>query len=38
MSGEKTTMAGAKGFAIILGSMIAIIGALWLIAMLVAPH
>jgi preprotein translocase subunit SecG len=38
VSGEKTTMAGAKGFAIILGSMIAIIGALWLIASMVAPH
>lgn len=38
MSGEKTTISGAKGFAIILGAMFGIIGVLWLIATLVAPH
>ena len=37
MSDQKT-MSGAKGFAIVLGSMLGIIAVLWLIATLVAPH
>ena len=36
-SGEPGT-SGAKGFAVILGAMLGIIGLLWLIAALVAPH
>jgi hypothetical protein len=32
------TNSGAKGFAVILGVMLGIIGALWLIATLVSPH
>lgn len=37
MNGEKTPMTGAKGFAVILGSMFAIVAALWLVAALAAP-
>jgi hypothetical protein len=35
---KQTGASGAKGFAIILGTMVGIIGLLWLIATLVAPH
>jgi hypothetical protein len=35
---SKTPTSGAKGFAVILGAMLGIIGLLWLIAALVAPH
>jgi hypothetical protein len=35
---NRTPTSGAKGFAVILGAMLGIIGLLWLIAMLVAPH
>ena len=38
MSGEKTPTSGANGFAIVIGAMFGIIGVLWLIATLVAPH
>jgi hypothetical protein len=37
VSGEKSTLSGAKGFAIILGSMFGIIALLWVLAALVAP-
>jgi hypothetical protein len=35
---SRTPTSGAKGFAVILGTMLGIIGLLWLIATLVAPH
>ena len=35
---SRTPTSGAKGFAVILGAMLGIIGLLWLIATLVAPH
>jgi hypothetical protein len=35
---SETPASGAKGFAIILGAMLGIIGLLWLIAALIAPH
>ncbi|HEX6469416.1 MAG TPA: hypothetical protein VF069_09995 [Streptosporangiaceae bacterium] len=35
---SRTPTSGAKGFAVILGVMLGIIGLLWLIATLVAPH
>jgi hypothetical protein len=35
---RRTTTSGAKGFAIVFGAMVGIIGALWLIATLVSPH
>ncbi|HEU5155988.1 MAG TPA: hypothetical protein VFU43_03260 [Streptosporangiaceae bacterium] len=35
---SRTPTSGAKGFAIILGAMLGIIGLLWLIAALVSPH
>jgi hypothetical protein len=38
VSGEKASISGAKGFAIVFGSMVGIIGLLWLISALVAPH
>lgn len=37
MSAEKTPMAGAKGFAIVVGGMFGIMAVLWLIAALLAP-
>ncbi len=37
--GMRTTgVSGGKGLAIILGAMLGIIGLLWLVAVLVAPH
>jgi hypothetical protein len=38
VSGERTSISGAKGFAIVFGAMIGIIGVLWLVSALVAPH
>lgn len=38
VSAEKTSNSGAKGFAIILGSMVGIIGILWLIGALLSSH
>ena len=35
---SRTPTSGAKGFAVILGAMVGIIGLLWLITALVAPH
>jgi hypothetical protein len=35
---DKAALSGAKGFAIILGAMLGIIGLLWLVAALVAPN
>jgi hypothetical protein len=35
---SRAPTSGAKGFAVILGTMLGIIGLLWLIATLVAPH
>ena len=35
---SRTPTSGAKGFAVILGAMLGIIGLLWLIAALVSPH
>jgi hypothetical protein len=35
---SRTPTSGAKGFAVILGVMLGIIGLLWLIATLVSPH
>jgi hypothetical protein len=35
---SRTPTSGAKGFAVIFGAMVGIIGLLWLIAALVAPH
>jgi hypothetical protein len=35
---SRTPTSGAKGFAVILGAMVGIIGLLWLIAALVSPH
>jgi len=35
---SRTPTSGAKGFAVILGAMLGIIGLLWLIATLVSPH
>ncbi|MBA9001873.1 MULTISPECIES: hypothetical protein [Thermomonospora] len=37
MSGEKAPMSGAKGFALIIGGMFAVMLVLWLIATLAAP-
>ncbi|MCP2340347.1 preprotein translocase subunit SecG [Actinomadura rupiterrae] len=37
MSGEKSTLSGPKGFALVLAGMLAIIGVLFLIAYLAAP-
>lgn len=37
MSGDKATVSGAKGFAVIMGAMFGIVGVLWLLAMLVSP-
>lgn len=38
VSGGRTPMTGAKGFVIIVGSMIGILAVLWAIAALAAPH
>jgi hypothetical protein len=35
---SRTPTSGAKGFAVILGAMLGIIGLLWLIATLASPH
>lgn len=35
---SRAPTSGAKGFAVILGVMLGIIGLLWLIATLVSPH
>jgi hypothetical protein len=35
---DQKTLSGAKGFAIVFGAMVGIIGVLWLIATLVSPH
>lgn len=37
MSSEKTGVAGAKGFALMLGGMLGIMAVLWFLASLVAP-
>ncbi len=37
MSGEKPTVAGPKGFAIVLGAMLGVMLVLWGLAALVAP-
>jgi hypothetical protein len=38
MSSEKKPMTGAKGFAIIVGAMFAVIIALWVIGYFLSPH
>lgn len=35
---NETPASGAKGLAVVLGGMLGIIGLLWLIAALIAPH
>jgi hypothetical protein len=35
---DKAPTSGAKGFAVVLSAMLGIIGLLWLIAAMVAPH
>jgi preprotein translocase subunit SecG len=37
MSGEKAPMTGARGFAIVMGAMFAIMAVLWVIAAVLAP-
>ncbi|REE97529.1 hypothetical protein DFJ69_3002 [Thermomonospora umbrina] len=37
MNGEKAPLTGAKGFAVIVGGMFAIMAVLWAIAALAAP-
>jgi hypothetical protein len=37
VNSEKSTLSGAKGFAVILGSMLGVIALLWVLAALVAP-
>ncbi|SEG71344.1 hypothetical protein SAMN04489712_109262 [Thermomonospora echinospora] len=37
MSGGKAPMSGAKGFAVVIGGMFAIILVLWVLAALLAP-
>ncbi|GAA2074743.1 hypothetical protein GCM10009780_08610 [Actinomadura alba] len=35
---ERTSISGAKGFAIVFGAMLGVLAVLWLIAALVAPN
>lgn len=37
-NGEKTPLSGGKGFAIILGCMLAVMGVLWLLASLASQR